>query len=152
MFKSLCIAFAGLLAAAGGVQAQEALPRTPEEVLLAFERHFNAADLDGLATLYGKDSLFVAAPGVPLREPARIREALAQFLAPGWPIRLNLRHVYPTADTALVVVDWVLENSGEGGPRVEMAGTGTDVVIRQADGTWIYAIDNPFGVATPPAQ
>ncbi|WP_256371360.1 hypothetical protein [Caulobacter sp. FWC26] len=29
------------------------------------------------------------------------------------------------------------------------AGTGADVVRRRADGTWIYAIDNPFGVARP---
>ncbi len=35
---------------------------------------------------------------------------------------------------------------------LRLARTGADVVARQPDGTWLYAVDNPFGVATPAAK
>ncbi|WP_082061106.1 nuclear transport factor 2 family protein [Pseudomonas sp. MRSN 12121] len=148
MFKSLTAAAVLSLVALNSAQAQEP-PRSPSELAQAFERHFNAADLEGLGKLYGKDSLFVPAPGMPLQEPAQIRAALAQFMAAGLPIRFSLRQVYQADDIALVVLDWTIRGTGADGKPVDMAGTGADVMKRQADGTWIYAIDNPFGVAQP---
>ena len=148
MFKSLAIAIPLSLAALGGVHAQE-LPRTPVEVSQAFERHFNAADLDALARLYRKGGLFVPAPGVQLQDPEQIRGALTQFMASKVPIKLTPRQVYQADDTALIVFDWVMNGTGADGKPVDMGGTGADVVTRQVDGTWAYAIDNPFGVAQP---
>ena len=148
MFKSLATAVALSLTVLGGAQAHEP-PRTPAEVSQAFERHFNAADLDGLEKLYRKDGIFVPAPGVPLQDMAQIRGALTQFMASKVPIKLTVRQVYQAGDTALIVFDWVLKGTGADGKPVDMAGTGADVVTRQADGTWAYAIDNPFGVARP---
>ncbi|EMV8751944.1 nuclear transport factor 2 family protein [Escherichia coli] len=149
MFKSLTSAVVLSLATLGSsVQAQD-LPQSPIEVAHAFERHFNAADLDSLTKLYGEGSLFVPAPGVQLQEPAQIRDALTQFMASKVPIKLTVRQVYQAGDTALVVFDWVMNGTGADGKQVDMTGTGADVVVRQADGAWVYAIDNPFGVAQP---
>lgn len=148
LFKSLTSAVVLSFAALSSAQAQD-LPRSPAEVGQAFERHFNAADLNGLATLYGEDSIFVPAPGVALQDPAQIRGALTQFMASKVPIKLSIRQVYQAGDTALVVFDWAMKGTGADGKPVDMAGTGADVVKRQANGTWAYAIDNPFGVAQP---
>ncbi|WP_454720775.1 MULTISPECIES: YybH family protein [Cupriavidus] len=148
MLKSLAIAAALSLIPFGAAQAQQP-PRSPAEVSLAFERHFNAADLDGLAGLYRQGGIFVAAPGVQLQDPARIRAALTQFMAPRVPIRLTVHQVYEAGDTALIVFGWVLKGTGADGKPVDMAGTGADVVTRQSNGTWAYAIDNPFGVTLP---
>lgn len=148
MLKSLASAAVLSLAALSGAQAQE-LPRSPLEVPQAFERHFNAADLNGLAKLYGEGSVFVPAPGVVLQEPTQIRGALTQFMASKVPIKLTVRQIYQAGDTALVVFDWAMKGTGADGKPVDMAGTGADVVKRQANGTWAYAIDNPFGVAQP---
>lgn len=141
------IALAGL-GAACGVGAQDA-PRSPLEVAQTFERRFNAADLEGLTRLYAPGSVFVPAPGVQLKEPAQIRGALQQFLDAKLPIKLTVRQVYATEQTALVVFDWVMEGTGADGKPTKLTGTGADVVTRQPDGTWLYAIDNPFGVAQP---
>ncbi len=149
MFKSLTSAVVLSLAALGSSAQAQDLPRSPAEVSQAFERHFNAADLDGLAKLYRKGGIFVPAPGVQLQDPAQIRGALTQFMASKVPIKLTIRQVYQADDTALIVFDWVLKGTGADGKPVDMAGTGADVVNRQADGTWVYAIDNPFGVAQP---
>ena len=40
-----------------------------------------------------------------------------------------------------------MEGNGPDGKPISLAGTGADVVQKRADGTWLYAIDNPFGVA-----
>ena len=150
-FRSLAVASVVALAALGaacGADAQDA-PRSPIEVAQAFERRFNAADLDGLTRLYAPGSVFVPAPGVALTEPGPIRGALQQFLDTKLPMRIAVRQVYSTGQTALVVFDWTLEGNGPDGKPMKLAGTGADVVARQADGTWLYAIDNPFGVAQP---
>ncbi|HCE6896734.1 YybH family protein [Pseudomonas aeruginosa] len=123
------------------------LPRSPEEVPQALERYFNAGDLNGLASLYGENSAFVSAPGTQVLGAARIRSALQRFMATGAPIRFSVRQVYRAGDMALILGDWRIEGEGRDGSPVDMRGTATDVVIRRADGSWVYAIDNPFGVA-----
>jgi ketosteroid isomerase-like protein len=128
-----------------------ALPRTPQEVPTMFERLFNAADVDGLMRLYGKDSVFVPAPGVELRDPLAIQGALQKFLATKLPMNIKVRQIYAAEKTALIVFDWTMEGVGPDGKPMKMAGTGTDVVTRQSDGTWLYAVDNPMGI-TPAAH
>lgn len=151
MIKTLVAAATLAFTAAGPVLAQD-LPRTPLEVPQAFERLFNASDVDGLLRLYGPGSVFVPSPGVQLREPAQIRGALSQFLSARMPIQLTVRQVYESQHTALIVFDWVMSGPGSDGKPARMAGTGADVVARQPDGTWLYAVDNPFGVAAPAAK
>ncbi|HEL2958786.1 TPA: nuclear transport factor 2 family protein [Stenotrophomonas maltophilia] len=147
MFKSVTTALILSVATAATAQEQQAA-RTAVDVPRAFERHFNAQDLDGMATLYDKDSIFVSSPGIALTDITEIRSALAQFMASKMPISLTIRHVYESNDTALIVFDWVMAGSDENGNPARLSGTGADVVRRRADGMWIYAIDNPFGVAS----
>lgn len=144
MIKQLILATG--LALAGGVHAQ-GLPTAPLEVAQAFERHFNAGDVEGLLRLYAKNAVFVPAPGVALQDAASIRGALQQFLAAKLPIKLQVRHIYQAGNTALIIHDWTMEGAGPDGKPMKMSGSGADVVSRQADGTWVYAIDNPMGVA-----
>lgn len=147
MFKSATTALILFAAAVATAHAQQP-PRTAVDVARAFERHFNAQNLDGLASLYGEGSIFVPSPGVALTDIAEIRGALTRFMAAKMPIDLTVRHVYESNGTALIVFDWVLAGSDADGKPVRMTGTGADVVRRQADGTWVYAVDNPFGVAS----
>lgn len=148
MFKSLAVAVLFPFSFIAGAQAQE-LPRSPEQVLEAFERHFNANDVEGLMGLYGPGAAFIPAPGVQLNKPEEIQGALRQFMAAKLPIKVNIRQVYQGKDTALVVLEWTMKGDGPDGKPVDMAGTGADVVVRHSDGTWRYAVDNPFGVAAP---
>jgi ketosteroid isomerase-like protein len=149
MIKPLIFAAALTVSSFVSASIDEQAPRSPLEVSLAFERHFNAGDLKALSTLYREGSIFVAAPGVQLKGDGPIREALAQFMAVNLPIKLTVRQVYQTEETALVIFEWVIKGQGADGKVVNMVGTGADVVTRQVDGTWKYAIDNPFGVSLP---
>jgi len=42
---------------------------------------------------------------------------------------------------------WNLKGTGPDGKPVEMNAMSSDLLRRQADGTWLIAIDNPWGTA-----
>lgn len=136
------------LGLAGQAASQEA-SKTPMEVAQSFERHFNAGDVKALLGLYQTDSVFVAAPGTSMKGTQQIRSALEQFLAAKMPIHVQVRQIYATDRTALIISDWVLEGTDASGKAVRQTGTGADVVTKGPDGHWRYAVDNPFGVASP---
>jgi ketosteroid isomerase-like protein len=50
-----------------------------------------------------------------------------------------------SGDVALLRSKWSLAGTGPDGKPVAMSGNGTEVVRRQADGTWLFVIDNPAG-------
>jgi len=145
IWGSIALTIAGF---AQTVLAQEAL-NSPQATAQQYARLFNVGDIDGLMKLFAADSVFVPAPGSPLNTPQGIRGATQQFLAAKVPMQLTVRHVYQTTDTALVVVDWSMKGKTPDGKTMDLAGSGTDVLRKGADGTWRYIIDNPFGSARP---
>ena len=48
-------------------------------------------------------------------------------------------------DLALSIVGWSLTGTGPDGKSVQMEGTTSDILRKQADGNWLFAIDNPWG-------
>lgn len=48
-------------------------------------------------------------------------------------------------DIALTCSDWSATATDQHGALVPMTGRGTEVARRQADGTWLLVIDNPWG-------
>ena len=49
-------------------------------------------------------------------------------------------------DLAVVSAKWDLAVAGPDGKPAKMPGQSVEVVRRQADGRWLFAIDLPFGV------
>jgi uncharacterized protein (TIGR02246 family) len=120
-------------------------PRTPEECDALFERHVNAGDLDALVALYEPDATLVAAPGERAVGHAAIREALAPLLAAKARITMHVVRVERAGDDlAALYNDWTSRATGPDGTAVEMAGKAVEVVRRQPDGTWRFAIDDAF--------
>ena len=50
-----------------------------------------------------------------------------------------------TDELALYHSKWSMRGTGPDGAQVEVSGQSSDVLRRQADGTWKIAIDNPWG-------
>ncbi len=48
-------------------------------------------------------------------------------------------------DLALVTGIWSFDGTGPDGEPVQLAASNADVLRRQADGTWRFVIDNPWG-------
>jgi ketosteroid isomerase-like protein len=57
--------------------------------------------------------------------------------------------VLQVGELALTTHAWKATGTGPDGP-VELAGDAVEVVRRQADGTWRFVIDDPYGRNTIP--
>src|SRR4029450_10309582 len=85
----------------------------------------------------------------------------APSLAPGWPSPprefsvdsgVSIPASWPCVlhrwivDLALTTSKWVLEGIGADGKPARMEGQSAEVARRQPDGTWLFVIDNPYGL------
>lgn len=121
-------------------------PRTPEECDALFAQHVNAGDLDALVALYEPAATLVAAPGQTAVGHAAIRDALAGLIAAGVRITMHVIRVARAGDDLAVLYnDWSARGTGPDGAPVESTGKAFEVVRRQADGTWRFAIDDAYG-------
>jgi uncharacterized protein (TIGR02246 family) len=109
-----------------------------------YVRAFNSGDADAVNKLYTEDAVTVWEPGNPVSGQQR-KDQLVQFLAQKPVMAAKVRHAYVTEDTALQVVDWTIDVTGEDGSQQHLSGVGLDVLVHDADGNWRYAVDNPFG-------
>jgi ketosteroid isomerase-like protein len=121
--------------------------RSPEEIDGIFERELNAANVEGLLALYEPGAAFTVEPGKVVTGTAAIREAIQGFLNLKPTIRLTPRVLANAGDIAMVSSKWTLKGSAPDGAAVNLAGESAEVLRRQADGTWKFIIDNPWGLA-----
>ena len=62
-------------------------------------------------------------------------------------LELDVRKIISAGDDlALVVVEWKSKTVSSSGEAKVWAGTATDIVRRQPDGTWKLALDIPYGI------
>lgn len=121
--------------------------RTPEEVDRLFAEALNAGNVDALVSLYEPEASLAPAPGKQVTGHAAIREALSQFVTAKPRMDLSARVVAQSRDLALVTARWKLAMTGPDGKPQEVAGQSVEVVRRQPDGRWLFAIDEPFGTS-----
>jgi uncharacterized protein (TIGR02246 family) len=119
--------------------------RTPEDVDRLFCDALNAGDLGALAALYEPNAALMPSPGSLAHGAAAIREALSGFLAAKPKMTLVPRVVAQAGDLAVTAARWELSTIGPDGKPATMSGQSVEVVRRQADGRWLFAIDLPFG-------
>jgi uncharacterized protein (TIGR02246 family) len=119
--------------------------RKPEECDSLFERHLNAGELDALVDLYEPGATLVASPGEQTVGHAAIREVLAGWIAARAQMRLVVGQVLRSGDDiAALYNDWSGHYVDADGARVEVAGQAIEIVRRQSDGTWRFAIDDAY--------
>jgi uncharacterized protein (TIGR02246 family) len=122
------------------------MPATsPEQIHRQFEEAFNAADTDALLELYESDAILVGQPGSIARGLDQIRAALDGFLSFKGRITLDTKLVLTVGDISYLANTWSLFGRGADGEPVNLGATTAEVARRQADGTWRYVIDNPWG-------
>jgi uncharacterized protein (TIGR02246 family) len=119
--------------------------RRPEEMHEAFKARFNEGDLEGLVALYERNGKMVPQPGREVQGREAIRLALQEFLAMKPRIEMATRYVLEAGDMAVLSGQWKLTGRGPDGTAMEMTGRSVEVLRRQADGTWLFVLDHPFG-------
>ena len=132
---------------AGAAAARaRALPKTPEDCDRLFEECARAGDLDGLIALYERDATFVPREGEAATGHAAIRAQLAPLLEAKPQLRMNVKKtVRAGADVAVLYNDWKMTMRSPDGQTIEDGGKAIEIVRRQADGTWRFVLDDPWG-------
>ncbi|HJU35770.1 MAG TPA: nuclear transport factor 2 family protein [Nitrososphaera sp.] len=118
---------------------------TPEEVLNSIVEGINTRNLDSLMALYETDACFASQPGQLAKSPETIRQSLRSFIDLNGKLDLKVKRVLQSSDLALVISEWSVSGTGPDGKVVNIATKSADVLRRQADGTWCFVIDNPWG-------
>lgn len=119
--------------------------RDPEDAHRLFAQYFNSGDIDGLLSLYASDAILMSNDGQPVKGHAAIREGLGDFLASKPQIKLTTTYAITAGDIALLRCEWVITGTAPDGSPIRDAHSSTEVLRRQPDGTWLYAVDHPFG-------
>ena len=118
---------------------------TPEETAKAIFEAFNQGDVEAAVALYEPNGILVVNPGQLAEGTAALREALGGFIAMKPVFTLGKSELVMAGDLALSIVGWSLTGTGPESEPVQMEGTTSDILRKQADGNWLFAIDNPWG-------
>jgi ketosteroid isomerase-like protein len=118
---------------------------TPEQVLETIVSGINSGDVDSLMPLYESEAAFATQPGSLAHGAAGIGEALTGFISMNGELDIKVTRGLEVDDLALVIGAWTFEGTGPDGEPVHLAANNVDVLRRQADGTWRFVIDNPWG-------
>ena len=118
---------------------------TPEQVLKSIVDGINTGNLDALMLLYEPEAVFAAQPGIFTQGLAGVREGLAGFIEMKGKLDLKVTRVLEASDLSLVTGVWSFTGTGSDGEPVKLAARSADVLRRQADGSWRFVIDNPWG-------
>jgi len=128
--------------------------RQPEEINSRWTEAFNAGDASAMLGLYEPDAVLVPGPGaLPVRGLAAIEASLQWLVGLRGKITFEPRYWLRQGDLAMGRIDFRLVGGTDGdGNPVEMLGSTAEVARRQADGSWKYVFDHPFGAtkAAPP--
>ena len=75
----------------------------------------------------------------------QIGPALKGFLDVGGKMKLDTKKVVIVGDLAYLMNRWSLTATNDDGSPLEMGAVTAEVARRQADGSWLYVIDNAVG-------
>ena len=119
--------------------------KNPVELDQLFSEALNSGNIESLVALNEPDASFNPEPGQEIHGREAIREALEGFLAMNPRITLDTKVLAQTDDVALCTANWHPTGTGPEGP-VDMNGKSVEVARKQSDGSWLFIMDNPFGL------
>jgi uncharacterized protein (TIGR02246 family) len=119
----------------------------PVDVYPALLKAFNAGDIEATMACYEPQACFVLKSGHAARGAAELREMFRATFSYKPDLELDVRKIISAGDDlVLVVVEWKSKAVSSSGEARVWAGTATDIVRRQPNGTWKLALDNPYGI------
>jgi uncharacterized protein (TIGR02246 family) len=121
--------------------------QTPEQCDELFGTYINSRDLDNLVALYEPRASLVNEDATMAHGTAAIRETMQGIFAafPEAKITMNVvRVVHAGDDLAVLYNDWSAIGRAADGSPFTMEHKAMEIVRRQSDGTWRFAVDDPY--------
>lgn len=116
------------------------------QLIEAADRAITAEDFDRVMDFYAEDATLVIKPGLNASGKAAIRKAfvaIAAHFKNALKVRQGRMEVIEGADTALVLMETLLDIEGEAEPIVRRA----TYVFRKSEGRWLCTVDNSYGTS-----
>ncbi len=121
--------------------------KTPEQVDELFGKYVNARDLENLVALYEPDASLMNEDRTAARGTSAIREAMQGIFAAFTEAHLTMNVVQVVRvgdDLAVLYNDFSMDGKAADGSSFSMQHKAMEIVRRQADGTWKFAVDDPY--------
>src|SRR5262245_45424420 len=120
--------------------------RVPEDCDHLLGELLAVGDVGRIVELYEKGASFVNQDRQVLTGRDAIRAAFAGIAAARPRLKSNIVRTLRNGDNlAMLYNDWTMSLSSPDGQSIEMTGKAIEVVCRQADGSWCFALDDPWG-------
>ncbi len=116
------------------------------ELIEAADRAITSEDFDGLMDFYADDATLVVRPGQNVTGKPQIREAfekIASYFGNSLSVKQGRMKVLEGGDSALVIMETVLEIGGQDQPITRRA---TYVFRKSKTGEWLCTVDNSYGI------
>lgn len=112
------------------------------------DRAITIEDFDTLMSFYVDDAVLIVAPGKIARGKPEIRKAFVAIAAHfnhSIVVSQGNMKVIESGDTALVIMDTMLDKTGENGDKSQETRRATYIYRKDQTGNWLCAIDNSYG-------
>jgi len=119
--------------------------KTPLELITTLLDARSRGDIEAAVACYEVDATMVIEPDHIERGAAAVRSFTQSSFA--LPITVLARRIVDGRDVALHVGKWRLEMAARGGTSQQLIGCTADILRKQADGSWLVAVHNPWGGA-----
>ncbi len=120
-------------------------PAHPNQMNNCFADAYNSGRIENLIALFETDAQSVTMTGSVLSGTGSIKEDLEKLLLFGGQMISVNKFAVQYDNIALLRADWTIATKDNSGNAIEIKGSSAEVVRRQANGTWLYIIDHPFG-------
>ena len=101
----------------------------------------NSKDLDGVMALYEPEAVFAVKPGEVVKGTKAIREIFSRLLKAGITIEVEKSAIIDAGDVATCINRTHVKGGGYGSEPL----LSFDVLRKQANGEWLFLIDNGSG-------
>lgn len=118
---------------------------TPDACDHLLGEYLAAGDLDAIVALYEPGATFVTQDREVKVGRDAVRQAFAEIVAAKPVLRSRIVLTLRNGDhLAVLYNDWTMSVRTPDGQAQEMSGKAVEVVCRQGDGSWKFAVDDPF--------
>jgi ketosteroid isomerase-like protein len=120
---------------------------TPLDAIKTLVEARDKGDVETVVSCYEANATIVPQPGTVQHGTKALREWLASFAAVRPKLNVTSREIIEGGDIALHCSAWTMNGTDPTGKPFEMKGRTADVLRKQPNGSWLVALDNPWGTA-----